>query len=855
MDPTLLDPSIDLPEPKVNKKLNYPDHWTLEDCIKLYDCRKLVRGKIRVTGVKDGFSFVTDDRGDYAKDIIVCSDLYRNRALHGDTVFVQIIPRQNVPVHLLRIVAQKEAAGEIQHEEADDEKVDDDHDAEDQQNKQNAARSGRQKTWQDDESQMDLWNPQVEIVQKEKTSRDEQQQEFGHVVHVLPPKPIRSELNPNEVIIPNKRLVGVLKILNSGMVLLTTSNKLLPQFLCPRGVTEALEITSENANEVIVQGDYVYGSWGNRHVWPPCTNMQRLGKAFDVESEIMALLVENDVNHGDFRPEVLKEVDTAVESGVCEVDGKMEWRPTPAMYEGRRDYREERIFTIDPTTAKDLDDALHIKMLDDGRVEIGVHIADVSYFVRPTTAVDREAQKRSTTVYLVDRTIPMLPRPLCEIACSLNENVERLAFSCVWRMNVDGTLRNKTEGVTDDVWFGRSVIRSCARLDYATAQNIIDNKVATGESEEDMDEQQWPRSRRPTGGHTVDQVAADVRLMHRVAMERRRLRFDNGAIALHSTKLTFQLDEDGQTPLVVAPYPIKDSNRLVEEYMLLANYFVAEKLIKGVGDFALLRRHLDPLSTGLDKVVSIAKAATGYEMNISSSKAIHDSIKHLESVCEDEVILGCIMEVMKTPMVPANYIVAGLEEPETWKHFALHIPYYTHFTSPIRRYADVMVHRLLQASVAGESVVRDYPQKEAELDDIVAQCNKKRAGAKYAQERCDRVFLSLALLREPMRHQKGIVVSVGEKTFTVYMPCFGTSAILFLDEHLNELTFESVPQEDNKDRVISLKQSAIDQDGGERWGSLEIRILTYIKVTIQCRTRPPADVQLHLEGPWTEDDA
>ena len=217
---------------------------------------------------------------------------------------------------------------------------------------------------------------------------------------------------------------------------------------------------------------------------------------------------------------------------------------------------------------------------------------DVSYFVSPGTAVDDEAAIRATTVYLVDRTIPMLPRPLCEIACSLNENVERLAFSCVWKMNMDGTLGNQGDANAsndDNVWYGRTVIRSCARLDYATAQNIIDRKVAYDENDVDVDEQLWPKSRRPTGGHTIDEVAADVRFMHKVAMARRKLRYDYGAVVLQGTKLTFQLENDGQTPSLCEPYPIRDSNRLIEEYMLLANYLVAQKLITCAGGLALLR--------------------------------------------------------------------------------------------------------------------------------------------------------------------------------------------------------------------------------------------------------------------------
>jgi VacB/RNase II family 3'-5' exoribonuclease len=519
------------------------------------------------------------------------------------------------------------------------------------------------------------------------------------------------------------------------------------------------------------------------------------------------------------------------------------------MYKGRRDYRTERIFTIDPTTAKDLDDALHVKQLPDGRVEIGVHIADVSFFIQPGTAVDQEAQKRATTVYLVDRTVPMLPRPLCEVACSLNENVERLAFSCVWTMNMDGTLKKKGDKVSeDDVWYGRTVIKSCARLDYSTAQNIIDRKVAHGESESELDEKDWPKSRRPTGGHTIDEVAFDVRLMHVVAMARRKLRFDNGALALHGIKLTFQLDSDGQTPLLAAPYPIRDSNRLIEEYMLLANYLVAQRLISHAKGKALLRQHPEPLDDGLDKVVEVAKASINFDMDVSTSATLHASLHRLSRECDDPLVLQSITQMLMTPMQPADYFAAGQVEPMLWRHFALNIPYYTHFTSPIRRYPDVIVHRLLQATLDGDQAVDSFPQDSAEINQICIHCNEMRMKSKTAQERCDRVFLSLYVLKNPMKSELGVVMSVGVKTFNVYVPSLGISTMLFLDEHLDELTSQYVEAQDGA-RRITLNQKAGRE--GIQWGTIDIKVFTKLLVTVFCKDKPPIDVGLKLEGPWS----
>ena len=310
----------------------------------------------------------------------------------------------------------------------------------------------------DDEIQKSLWDPIVPIIRKRKLRKDEQnhigdeeEQYTGEIVCVILPKlssgSQASEIKPNnDVIRPNRKnvkptrsIVGTIMSLpgnNSNRCLLVPSSKCLPRFMTPFNTRSMIIRKSNNVKDeneiqkILCKAEYVYGSWSNNDKWPPCVNVQVMGETCNVEDETQALLIDNGVNHGEFTPQVLRDVEEAVTSGRThsQQDGDLGWEPTKDMLKGRRDYRNERIFTIDPTTAKDLDDALHIKSLPDGRVEIGVHIADVSHFVKPDTHVDEEAERRSTTVYLVDRTVPMLPRPLCEIACSLNENVERLAF-------------------------------------------------------------------------------------------------------------------------------------------------------------------------------------------------------------------------------------------------------------------------------------------------------------------------------------------------------------------------------------------------------------------------------------------
>jgi exoribonuclease R len=382
-------------------------------------------------------------------------------------------------------------------------------------------------------------------------------------------------------------------------------------------------------------------------------------------------------------------------------------------------------------------------------------------------------------------------------------------------------------------------------LDYATAQNIIDKKVANGENE--TDEELWPPSRRPTGGHTMDQVAADVRLMNLVAQARRRLRFQHGAVALSAIKLTFQLGEDRETPLLCQPYEIRDSNRLIEEYMLLANYLVAQRLITHAGERACLRNHEPPLFDGLEKVQQVAKEAIGFHIDISSSESLQKSLSRLGRECKDELVLQCVTEILKVPLQAATYIAAGEIPDEKWSHFALNIPYYTHFTSPIRRYADVIVHRLLQATLDGEEAVGDFPLQAKEIHQICSQCNDKKEASRKAQERSSVVFLALYLRRTPLKSQLGVVLSVGMKAFTVFVPELGLSAMVYLQEHEEWIKGEPYTHL-NSERRIKLERTAAHHT--ERWKELVIKIFTRVRVTCKCQDKPPISVKLELEGPW-----
>ncbi len=381
------------------------------------------------------------------------------------------------------------------------------------------------------------------------------------------------------------------------------------------------------------------GKWKAESRFPLGTYVCTVGEAGDIETETKVLLEEFGFArrglHGDFSEDVhrclrsfrlFKETDDAKQKDGYHDTGssKSEWKIPENEFQKRKDLRKKRIFTIDPSTAKDLDDALHVTDIGNGMYEIGVHIADVSYFVTPGNELDKEASIRATTVYLVQKSLPMLPRLLSENLCSLNPNEDRLAYSCIWTMNEKGEMVDK------EPWYGRTIIRSCCRLDYANAQDMIDGKIKVADAfveDDGVNEIKWPANRRPQDGHKPEDVIRDVKIMHKIAMGRRRRRFASGSLALNQPKLCFKRDKDGR-PIGVFTYPIKDSNRLVEEYMLLANYLVAEKLILGAGGLAPIRRHPAPLKKKLYEFTSKVMQR-GYHLNAATAGDLQKSLNEV----------------------------------------------------------------------------------------------------------------------------------------------------------------------------------------------------------------------------------
>lgn len=333
----------------------------------------------------------------------------------------------------------------------------------------------------------------------------------------------------------------------------------------------------------------------------------------------------------------------------------------------RRDMRGITTFTIDPDTAKDFDDALSIEFLEKGRYEIGVHIADVAHYLERGTALDKEAFQRSTSVYLVDRVLPMLPERLSNELCSLRPHEDKLTFSAVFTFDENDKIVDR--------WFGRTVTHSDHRFTYAEAQEGLD----TGEGP----------------------YASELKKLNRLAHKLRKARFKEGSINFETNEVKFRLDEDG-TPLEVFVKERKDSNMLIEDYMLLANREVASFIDRKAAGHEIpfvYRVHDEP---DPDKVEEFARFARefGFEMNVSSKTEIARSFNRLNKEAEKIPALKLLEPVAIRTMAKAAYSTDNIG------HYGLGFDFYSHFTSPIRRYSDVLAHRILALNLTSEEAVR-----------------------------------------------------------------------------------------------------------------------------------------------------
>ena len=461
---------------------------------------------------------------------------------------------------------------------------------------------------------------------------------------------------------------------------------------------------AEDGDKVLVR----ITQWTSRANSPYGVVEKILGKPGEHNTEIHAILAEYGLP-SEFPQEVeayAQQLDTTIkeEEIAC-----------------RRDMRGVLTFTIDPRDAKDFDDALSFRVLEDGNFEVGVHIADVSHYVQPGTILDDEAYQRATSVYLVDRVVPMLPEVLSNFACSLRPEEEKYTFSAIFELSPQAEVRN--------VWLGRTVIRSDARFAYEEAQAVIeafDTPYMEVPSDFVMPEE---ISIRPEGSYTVSKEIVEAILsLNAMAEILREKRMRAGAISFDKLEVKFFLDENNN-PLGVYTKESKEANKLIEEFMLLANRKVAEYASKLQKTF-VYRIHDVPDEEKLLQMQGVI-SRFGYKLNLKDKKNISHSINHLLQEVHGKKEQNLVDTLAIRSMSKAAYSTHNIG------HYGLAFADYTHFTSPIRRYPDVMVHRLLQlyldaGASANETEYEEKCKHSSQMENLATSA--ERDSIKYMQK-------------------------------------------------------------------------------------------------------------------------
>jgi ribonuclease R len=498
--------------------------------------------------------------------------------------------------------------------------------------------------------------------------------------------------------------VGVISIQKNFGFVTTTNAKMYTDIFIPKNkLGEA-----QHGEVVLVKME----DWPQKADSPFGSVIKVLGKPGEHNTEIHAILAEYGLPY-DFPIEVetyANKIDTLI---------------TPEEIKKRRDMRKVLTFTIDPKDAKDFDDALSFQVLENGNYEIGVHIADVSHYLVEGTILDDEAYNRATSVYLVDRVVPMLPEVLSNFACSLRPNEEKYTFSAIFELTPKAEVVNQ--------WFGRTVIYSDQRFSYEEAQQIIESRSNVIPAEISLTGKEYKVS---------DDIVFATLKQDELAKILRRKRMANGAISFDKVEVKFNLNQESE-PVGVYFKISKDANHLIEEFMLLANRKVAEFIGKQKKTF-IYRIHDEPNEDKLFAMQALI-LKFGYKIDLREKKNISKSLNQLMEDVNGKKEQNLIDTLAIRTMSKAKYSTDNIG------HYGLAFDYYSHFTSPIRRYPDVMVHRLLQfyldgGKSASEDAFEEKCVHSSEMEYLAAQAERdsvKYMQVKYMQDHKDQEFLGV----------------------------------------------------------------------------------------------------------------
>ena len=472
----------------------------------------------------------------------------------------------------------------------------------------------------------------------------------------------------------------------------------------------------EDGDKVIVH----FKDWPKRASSPFGKIIRSLGKSGNINTEMHAIMF--DYGFPEEFPKAIEKYAKDLNIGI-EKDEILR----------RKDFRKKTTFTIDPITAKDFDDALSFTPLENGKTEIGIHIADVSHYVKPNSILDEEAYERATSVYLVDRVVPMLPEILSNGACSLRPQEEKYTFSAVFTVNNKMQIENE--------WFGKTVILSDHRFSYEEVQHMLDSNDKKVNAEVSLTEKEYEVS---------TEIFEGIKKLDFFAKILREKRMSNGALSFDRVEVKFNLDEENH-PKSIFFKSSKDAHKLVEEFMLLANRRVAEFIGKQKPKKPFIYRvHDTPDEEKLTNLKSIA-SKLGYQLNIEAkqvNESLNNLLKETRGKKEQELIDTLTIRCMSKAIYTSDNI----------GHYGLAFEYYTHFTSPIRRYPDVLVHRLLEFYMSGEKKINSDALEEA----CIHSSNKEQLATKA--ERDSIKYMQVKFMQDKIEQSfEGVISGVTER--------------------------------------------------------------------------------------------
>lgn len=536
-------------------------------------------------------------------------------------------------------------------------------------------------------------------------------------------------------------------------------------------------------NRIVVAID----SWPADSKHPLGHYVRTIGKIGDPEVEAEVVLVEHQIPYQPFQKAVLDEMPS------------LPWTVPPAELARRRDLRGLNVCSIDPPGCTDIDDALHVRPLSNGNFEVGIHIADVSHFVRPGSACDAEAARRGTTVYLANRRIDMVPPVLSGNICSLRSGVERLAFSTLLELT--------PEADVSSVNFCKSVIKSKHSFMYSEAQAVID----------DVDDK--------------SETAEGLRVLNRLAKRLKRRRLERGALMLASPEVRFNIESETADPVGLEAKAALDTNSLVEEFMLLANVTTATETYKHFPECAMLRRHPAPPGSNFEPLIKAASAA-GVKLDCSSSKKLAVSL-------DSSGDAGFLLRILATRcMLPAEYFASGTVAQAEFKHYGLAATLYTHFTSPIRRYSDIIVHRLLAAVIGADSTYPDLVSK-SKAESISTVLNVRHACAQRAS-RASTEVMQCVYLRGKTVDVQAFVMGVKQNGVRVLVPAYGLEGFVRIDDAVYDadaLTISRASVQLKMFQPILVQISTVDSTTGV--GYIDIKLVEPVIASVSVL---PSDV-------------